>query len=60
VEAEISAPKGNILADQMISLPGTGKNAKALCLFRRLAVWEAGQRENVSVAIIVINFPQIA
>ena len=48
VEAEISASKGNIRADQMISLPGSGKNAKALRLFRRVVVWdEAGEREIV-------------
>lgn len=48
VEAEVSAPKGNIRADQMISLPGSGKNTKALRLFRRVVVWdEAGQREIV-------------
>lgn len=48
VEAELSAPKGNILADEMICLPGSGKNAKALRLFRRVVVWdEAGQREIV-------------
>jgi IS4 transposase len=48
VEAEVSTPEGNIRADQMISLPGSGKNAKALSLFRRVVVWdEAGQREIV-------------
>ena len=48
VEAEISASKGNIRADQMISLPGSGKNAKALRLFRRVVVWdEAREREIV-------------
>jgi Transposase DDE domain/Domain of unknown function (DUF4372) len=48
VEAEVCAPKGNIRADQMISLPGSGKNAKALRLFRRVVVWdEAGEREIV-------------
>jgi hypothetical protein len=48
VEAELSAPKGNILADEMICLPGSGNNAKALRLFRRVVVWdEAGQREIV-------------
>jgi IS4 transposase len=48
VEAEVSAPKGNILADQMISLPGSGKNTKVLRLFRRVVAWdEAGEREIV-------------
>jgi Transposase DDE domain/Domain of unknown function (DUF4372) len=48
VEAEVCAPKGNIRADQMISLPGSGRNAKALRLFRRVVVWdEAGEREIV-------------
>jgi Transposase DDE domain len=47
-EAELSAPKGNILADEMICLPGSGNNAKVLRLFRRVVVWdEAGQREIV-------------
>jgi IS4 transposase len=47
-QAEFSAPNGNILADQMISLPGSGKSAKALRLFRRVVAWdEAGQREIV-------------
>ena len=53
VEAEVSALKGNIRADQMISLPGSGKNAKALRLFRRVVVWdEAGQRE---IALLTNN-----
>jgi DDE family transposase/uncharacterized protein DUF4372 len=48
VEAEFSAPKASILADQMISLPGSGKSAKALRLLRRVVVWdEAGEREIV-------------
>ena len=41
VEAEISASKGNIRADQMISLPGSGKNAKALGSF---AAWWCGMK----------------
>ncbi len=48
VEAEFSAPKGTILADQMICLPGSGKSAKALRILRRVVVWdEAGEREIV-------------
>jgi IS4 transposase len=48
VEAEVSAPKDNIRADEMICLPGSGKSARALRLFRRVVVWyEAGQREIV-------------
>ena len=47
-EAEFSAPKGNILADEMICLPGSGKSAKALRLFRRVVVWdEVEEREIV-------------
>ena len=46
VEAEISASKGNIRADQMISLPGSGKNAKALRLFRRVVVWDEARARN--------------
>ena len=37
VEAELSAAKGNILADEMICLPGSGKNLKALRLIRRVS-----------------------
>ncbi|MGB7838277.1 MAG: IS4 family transposase [Terrimicrobiaceae bacterium] len=48
VEAEFSAAKGTILADQMISLPGSGKSAKALRILRRVVVWdEAAEREIV-------------
>lgn len=48
VEAEVSAPKANICADEMICLPGSGKSAKALRLFRRVVVWdEVGKREIV-------------
>jgi len=48
VEAEVSAPKANIRADEMICLPGSGKNTKALRLFHRVVVWdEAGEREIV-------------
>jgi hypothetical protein len=37
VEAELSAAKGNILADEMICLSGSGKNLKALRLIRRVS-----------------------
>jgi hypothetical protein len=45
---ELSAPKGNILADQMIYPPGSGKSTKGLRLLRRAVVWdEVGKREIV-------------
>ena len=48
VEAKISAPKHHILADEMINLPGSGKNYRPLRLLRRVVVWdEVGQREIV-------------
>jgi IS4 transposase len=57
VEAEFSAPKGPILADQMICLPGRGKNAKALRLFRRVVVWdEVAERE----IVLLTNNVQLA
>jgi hypothetical protein len=40
VEAEVSAPKGNILADELINLPGSVKSSKALRLLRRVVVWD--------------------
>ena len=48
VEATLSEPKGAILADEMINLPGSGKNRRDLRLLRRVVVWdEKKQREIV-------------
>ncbi len=48
VEAKLSAPKGNILSDEMINLPGSGANQREFRLLRRVAVWDpVGQREIV-------------
>lgn len=48
VEAVVSQPKGDILADEMINLPGSGKNHRELRLFRRVVVWDpVGQRQIV-------------
>ena len=47
-EAVISAPKGNILSDEMINLPGSGANKREFRLLRRVVVWDpVGQREIV-------------
>lgn len=48
VEAVLSEPKGDILADEMIRLPGSGKNHRELRLFRRVVVWDpVGKRQIV-------------
>lgn len=48
VEAVLGEPKGNIMADEMIRLPGSGKNRRDMRLWRRVVVWDAvGQREIV-------------
>lgn len=48
VEAVLGEPKGNILADEMIRLPGSGKCRRDMRLMRRVVVWdEAGQRKIV-------------
>lgn len=47
-EAVLSAPKGNILSDEMINLPGSGANKKEFRLLRRVVVWDpVGEREIV-------------
>ena len=47
-EAVLSAPKGNILSDEMINLPGSGANKREFRLLRRVVVWDpVGQREIV-------------
>jgi hypothetical protein len=48
IEAMLSAPKGNILSDEMINLPGSGANKREFRLLRRVVVWDpVGQREIV-------------
>lgn len=47
-EAVVSAPKDNILSDEMINLPGSGANKREFRLLRRVVVWDpVGQREIV-------------
>lgn len=47
-EAVLSAPKGNILSDEMINLPGSGANKREFRLLRRVVVWDpVGEREIV-------------
>ena|GEM_PF-2261683 len=44
----LGEPKGNILADEMIRLPGSGKSRRDMRLLGRVVVWDAvGQREIV-------------
>lgn len=47
VEAEISAPKGDILADELINLPGTGKNYREVRSVRRVVVWDEVNRRAI-------------
>ena len=47
VEAELSAPKDHILADEMICLPGSGKSFKAMRLFRRVVVWDETKQRQI-------------
>ena len=48
VEAQLSEPKGNILADDIIHLPGSGKSLNADRVLRRVVVWdEVNEREIV-------------
>lgn len=52
-EATLSAPKGNILFDEMINLPGSGANQRDFRLLRRVVVWDPlGQRE---IALLTNN-----
>lgn len=47
-EAVLSAPKSNILSDEMINLPGSGANKREFRLLRRVVVWDpVGKREIV-------------
>jgi len=48
LEAELSAPKGRILADHLIHLPGSGQSLNGARVLRRVVVWdEANEREIV-------------
>lgn len=47
IEAELSAPQANILADELIGLPGSGKSYKAMRLFRRVVVWDEVQQREI-------------
>ena len=48
-EAVLSAPKGNILSDEMINLPGSGTNKREFRLLRRVVVWDpVGRRPCVA------------
>lgn len=48
VEAELSEARGDVLADQMINLPGSGSNRREFRLLRRVVVWDpAGRRQIV-------------
>lgn len=39
-EAVLSAPKGHILSDEMINLPGSGASRREFRLLRRVVVWD--------------------
>ncbi len=39
-EAVLSAPKGHILSDEMINLPGSGAGRREFRLLRRVVVWD--------------------
>ena len=48
VQAVLSAAKGNLLADELIHLPGSGKTSNPARVLRRVVVWdEVHQREIV-------------
>ena len=54
VEAQLSEPKGNILADDIIHLPGSGKCLNADRVLRRVVVWdEVNERE---IVLLTNNF----
>ena len=54
LEGEISTPKGNILADELISVPGSGKSHNPHRLLRRVIVWdEVNERE---IVLVTNNF----
>ena len=54
VEAELPAPKGCILADEVIHLPGSGKSLNEARVLRRVVVWdEVNERE---IVLLTNNF----
>ena len=54
VEAQLSESKGNILADDIIHLPGSGKSLNADRVLRRVVVWdEVNERE---IVLLTNNF----
>ncbi len=54
VEGEISAPRANILADELISLPRSSKSHNADRLLRRVVVWDVlNERE---IVLLTNNF----
>jgi len=54
VEAQLSAPKGRILSDGLIHLPGSGQSLNAARVLRRVIVWdEVNERE---IVLLTNNF----
>jgi hypothetical protein len=54
VEATLSNPKGRILADEVILVPGSGQSINAARVLRRVVVWdEVNQRE---IVLLTNNF----
>jgi len=54
IEGEISAPRGAIRADELITVPGSGKSHNPHRLLRRIVVWDAvNQRE---IVLLTNNF----
>jgi hypothetical protein len=54
VEAKLSEPKGRILADEVILVPGSGQSANAARVLRRVVVWdEVNERE---IVLLTNNF----
>ena len=54
VEAELPAPKGRILADEVIHLPGSGQSLNEARVLRRVVVWdEVNERE---IVLLTNNF----
>jgi hypothetical protein len=54
VEAKLSAPKGCILADEVILVPGSGRSLNEARVLRRVVVWdEVNERE---IVLLTNNF----
>jgi hypothetical protein len=54
VEAKLSEPKGRILADEVILVPGSGQSANAARVLRRVVVWDqVNERE---IVLLTNNF----